>query len=158
MVCPAAELIWNFEALWRNPTPNSPILQARNVEWETTMPPRGVSRASGGCTTMARNTGRGLISYSGGVAYSEMSSPSVSVIVSPDKRGVTDTVHETQRTHTHISRCRRRNVNTARPFYPRLPPLLPLIRQTHIEDQTLNFQTPGGCWDFLVTPSSLSTS
>ena len=73
------------------------------------MHPRGVSGASGGCTSMARNnTGRGwegggLISYSG-VAYSEMSSPSVSVIVS-DKRGVTDTVQETQRTHTlsHIS-------------------------------------------------------
>ena len=54
---------------------------------------------------MARNThrGGGLISYSG-VAYSEMSSPSVSVIMS-DRRGVTDTVHETQQTHTlsHIS-------------------------------------------------------
>ena len=115
VICPAAKLIWNFEALWRNPTPSSPILQARNVEWETTMHPRGVSGASGGCTSMARNThrGGGLISYSG-VAYSEMSSPSVSVIVS-DKRGVTDTVHETQRTHTltYLAGCR--NMNTAKP-------------------------------------------
>ena len=57
--------------------------------------------------------GGGLISYSG-VAYSEMSSPSVSVIVS-DKRGVTDTVHETQRTHTltYLAGCR--NMNTAKP-------------------------------------------
>ena len=100
--------------------------------------------------------GGGLISYSGGVAYSEMSSPSVSVIVSPDKRGVTDTVHETQRTHTHISRCRRRNVNTAKPFYNQLPP--PSASNPTDTQRRPNCQTPGGCWDFLVTPSSLSTS
>ena len=142
-------MIRNFEALWRNPTPNSPILQARNVEWETTIPPGGVSGASRGCAAMGRNTQkgwRGLISYSG-VAYSEMSSPSVSVIVS-DKRGVTDT--ETPGTHalTYLAGCR--NINAAKPFN-----FISLASNPTDTQRRPNCQTPGGCWDFWLRPPSL---